>query len=85
MIEICLSFLIFSIQPFKSSIDKSSSEEQFCYGCRDSINKLDNYEQMELKNDIDEYNSIKERLNIVEKKIDDWGSFIKQYHPDFMK
>ena len=68
-----------------ASVDKSSFEEQFCYGCRDSIHKLDSYEQMDLKRDIVEYNSIKERLNVVEKKIDEWGVFVKQYYPDFMK
>ena len=65
--------------------DKTAFEEQFCYGCRDSIKSLDSFEQMDLKKDIDEYKSIKERLNVVEKKLDEWGSFIKQYHPEFEK
>ena len=65
--------------------DKTAFEEQFCYGCRDSIKSLDSFEQMDLKRDLDEYQLIKERLSVAEKKINEWGSFIKQYYPEFEK
>ena len=67
------------------SNDKPAFEEQFCYGCRDSIKSLDSFEQMDLKRDLDEYQLIKERLSVAEKKINEWGSFIKQYYPEFEK
>lgn len=33
-----------------ASNNKTAFEEQFCYGCRDSIKSLDSFEQMDLKN-----------------------------------
>ena len=72
------------VESIKTS-NQSSFEEQFCYGVRDSVHRLDSNEQDELYCTIKEYQSIKERLCAVEKKVDEWGSFVKQYHPDFEK
>ena len=60
-------------------------EEQFSYGIRDRIDRLDSYERDDLNRVINEYNSIKERLVSVEKKVDEWGVFVKIYHPEFEK
>ena len=63
----------------------TSFEVNFCYGVRDRVDRLDSYERDELNKVINEYQSIKERLNAVEKKVDEWGSFVKIYHPEFEK
>ena len=60
-------------------------ESQYCWGVRDSIYRLDSWEQDDLSNDINKYNDIKKQLIDAEKKLDKWGSFIKQYHPEFQK
>ena len=64
---------------------QESYEEQFSWGVRDSVHRLDANEQDELRRDVEEYQSIKERLSAVEKKLDTWGSFVKQYEPSFEK
>ena len=66
------------------SINQEFLENQ-CWGCRDSIKTLDQWEQDDLKRDIREYKEIKRRLEEVEHKVDSWGLFLKQYHPEFEK
>ena len=66
------------------SINQEFLENQ-CWGCRDSIKTLDQWEQDDLKRDIREYKEIKKRLEEVERKVDSWGLFLKQYHPEFEK
>ena len=60
-------------------------EDNYCYGVRDRVDRLDSYEREDLKRVINEYNSIKEQLKDVEKKVDEWGAFVKIYHPEFEK
>ena len=66
------------------SINQEFLEKQ-CWGCRDSYKTLDQWEQDDLNRDIKEYKEIKRRLEEVERKVDSWGLFIKQYHPEFEK
>ena len=64
---------------------KTSFEENYCYGVRDRIDTLDQYERDDLNRVVNEYKAIKERLHDVEKKVDEWGAFVHQYHPEFEK
>ena len=63
----------------------TSFEDIYCYGVRDRVDRLDQNEREELNRVINEYQSIKERLDCIEKKIDEWGSFVQLYHPEFRK
>ena len=56
-----------------------------CWGYRDSVKTLDQWEQEDLNRDINEYIEIKRRLEEVERKVDSWSLFVKQYHPEFEK
>ena len=59
--------------------------EQQCWGYRDSPYELDSWEKDELRQVIEDYKNIKERLNEQEQKINEYGSFIKRYYPEFKK
>lgn len=63
----------------------TSFEENFCYGVRDRVDRLDAYEREDLNCVINEYQSMKKQLTEIEKKVDEWGGFVKLYHPDFTK
>ena len=63
----------------------SSFEDNFCYGVRDNAARLDSYERDDLNCVINEYQSMKKQLNELEKKVNEWGPFVKLYHPDFTK
>ena len=67
-----------------------------CWGIRDDVHKLDQYEQYDLKRAIDDYNNIKNQLNQhprdrklqrsldeTRDKLDEWKYFIPMYHPKF--
>ena len=69
----------------RTNSQNTAFEEQFSYGVRDRIDRLASYERDDLNRVINEYNSIKERLISVEKKVDEWGAFVKIYHPEFEK
>ena len=56
-----------------------------CWGFRERYHELDQWEQDDLKRDVNEYQKLKQRLDEVEKKVDEWGSYIKQYCPEFQK
>ena len=64
---------------------QTKAVEQQCWGIRDSPYKLDCWERDELRTVIEDYQRIKERLNEQERKLDEYGSFVKQYHPEFKK
>ena len=59
--------------------------EQQCWGYRDSAYELDSWERDELRQIINEYEKIKERLDEQEKKLDEYGSFVQRYFPEFKK
>ena len=68
-----------------------------CWGFRDDVHRLDQYEQDDLKSDIDKYNSIKQQLNAnpndttLKKQLNEskakleseWKWFIPTYYPEF--
>ena len=56
-----------------------------CWGYRERYHELDQWEQDDLKRDVNEYQKLKQRLDEVEKKVEEWGAYIKQYCPDFNK
>ena len=58
---------------------------QKCWGVRDSAYKLDSWEQQDLSDAIINYKEIKQRLEVAEHKIDEFGEFVKRYHPEFEK
>lgn len=76
-----LENVVSSIAPI---VGQTVVEEQL-WGCRDSAFRLDSYEKADLKNDINEYNTIKEELKRIEEKVDKWGSFVEKYYPEFTK
>ena len=56
-----------------------------CWGYRERWNELDQWEQDDLRRDVNEYQKMKERLDELEKKVNEWGSYVKQYCPEFQK
>ena len=56
-----------------------------CWCYRERWNELDQWEQDDLRRDINEYQKMKERLDELEKKVNEWGSYVKQYCPEFQK
>ena len=58
---------------------------QKCWGVRDSAYNLDCWEQQDLSDAIMNYKEIKQRLEVAEHKIDEFGEFVKRYHPEFEK
>ena len=56
-----------------------------CWGYRERWNELDSWEQDDLRRDVNEYQKMKERLDELEKKVNEWGSYVKQYCPEFQK
>ena len=71
-------------QQIAPSINQELINKQ-CWGYRDSVKTLDQWEQEDLNRDINEYIEIKRRLEEVERKVDSWSLFVKQYHPEFEK
>ena len=58
-------------------------EDSQCWGYRGSLNKLDSWERMDLKRDIDTYNQCKSALLKAKEAVESWSSFINEYFPDF--
>ena len=56
-----------------------------CWCYRERWNELDQWEQDDLRRDVNEYQKMKERLDELEKKVNEWGSYVKQYCPEFQK
>lgn len=56
-----------------------------CWGVRERFHTLDQWEQDDLRRDLDEYKRMKERLAALEEKVEKWGSYVKQYSPEFQK
>ena len=46
---------------------------------------MNSWRRMKLRNElkIDEYNEMKKRIEELEKKVNKWGSYVKQYCPEF--
>ena len=49
-----------------------------CWGYRDRVHELDQWEQDDLKRDVEDYERAKRR-------VERWGSYVEQYCPDFQK
>ena len=67
-----------------SSIDIELINKQ-CWGYRERYHTLDQWELDDLSRDVEEFKEMKERLTNVEKKVDEWGPYVKQYFPEFEK
>ena len=72
------------VKQIAPSIQTKAIEKQ-CWGYRDSAYELDCWEKDELRTIIHEYEKIKDRLNEQEKKLDEYGSFVQRYFPEFKK
>ncbi|KAH0785179.1 N1R/p28-like protein [Histomonas meleagridis] len=58
---------------------------QKCWGVRDSAYNLNCWEQQDLSAAIINYKKIKQRLEDAERKIDEFGEFVKRHHSEFEK
>ncbi|KAK8877905.1 hypothetical protein M9Y10_004668 [Tritrichomonas musculus] len=80
---------------FTLKIDTELVNKQ-CWGVRDDAHSLDPNEQDDLRYDINNYNNIKkqltehpdnenlkQQLNDARKKVEEWNSFVSEYHPEF--
>ncbi|KAI5553800.1 hypothetical protein TVAGG3_0248150 [Trichomonas vaginalis G3] len=54
-------------------------EREICYGYRDSLYELDQWEQEDLKREFREYELAKIALEAAEKKLKVWGRFVQKY------
>ncbi len=54
-----------------------------CWGYRERFHELDQWEQDDLRRDVNEYEEMKKRIEELEKKVNKWGSYVKQYCPEF--
>ena len=59
--------------------------ENKCWGYRDKVYELDQWEKDDLRRCIDDYKEIKEKLLEQEQKLSKWGRFIDTYFPEFNK
>ena len=66
------------------SIQTQSIENQ-CWGYRDKVYELDQWEQDDLRRCLDDYKEIKEKLIEQEQELSKWGRFIDTYFPEFNK
>lgn len=73
------------IDDIKPALQSMEIEEVKLWGVRDSSNRLGQWDQEDLANDIHNYEQAKERLIEAERKVDEWGSFVRDYHPSFRK
>ncbi|KAK8881878.1 hypothetical protein M9Y10_044514 [Tritrichomonas musculus] len=66
------------------SIQTQTLENQ-CWGYRDKVYELDQWEQDDLRRCINDYKEIKEKLIEQEQKLSEWGRFVDTYFPEFNK
>ena len=72
------------VKQIAPSVDIGLINKQ-CWGYRERFHELDQWEQDDLRRDVNEYNEMKKRLDELEKKVNKWGSYVKQYCPEFKK
>ena len=66
------------------SIQTQTIENQ-CWGYRDKVYELDQWEQDDLRRCINDYKTIKEKLIEQEQELSKWGRFVDTYFPEFNK
>ncbi|WP_300485591.1 KilA-N domain-containing protein [uncultured Brachyspira sp.] len=66
------------------SIQTQTLENQ-CWGYRDKVYELDQWEKDDLRRCLDDYKEIKEKLIEQEQELSKWGKFIDRYFPEFNK
>ena len=71
-------------QQIAPSIQTETIENQ-CWGYRDKVYELDQWEQDDLRRCINDYKEIKEKLIEQEQELSKWGRFIDTYFPEFNK
>ena len=72
------------VKQIAPSVDIELINKQ-CWGYRERFHELDQWEQDDLRRDVNEYNEMKKRIEELEKKVNKLGSYVKQYCPEFVK
>lgn len=72
------------VKQIAPSVDIGLINKQ-CWGYRERFHELDQWEQDDLRRDVNEYNEMKKRIEELENKVNKWGSYVKQYCPEFKK
>ena len=72
------------VKQIAPSVDIGLINKQ-CWGYRERFHELDQWEQDDLRRDVNEYEEMKKRIEELEKKVNEWGSYVKQYCPEFKK
>ena len=70
------------VKQIAPSVDIGLTNKQ-CWGYRERFHELDQWEQDDLRRDVNEYNEMKKRIEELEEKVNKWGSYVKQYCPEF--
>lgn len=70
------------VKQIAPSVDIGLINKQ-CWGYRERFHELDQWEQDDLRRDVNEYNEMKKRIEELEMKVNKWGSYVKQYCPEF--
>lgn len=72
------------VKQIAPSVDIGLINKQ-CWGYRERFHELDQWEQDDLRRDVNEYEEMKKRIEELENKVNKWGSYVKQYCPEFKK
>ena len=72
------------VKQIAPSVDIGLINKQ-CWGYRERFHELDQWEQDDLRRDVNEYEEMKKRIDELEKKVNKLGSYVKQYCPEFVK
>lgn len=72
------------VKQIAPSVDIGLINKQ-CWGYRERFHELDQWEQDDLRRDVNEYNEMKKRIEALEKNVNKLGCYVKQYCPEFVK
>lgn len=73
------------VENIKPALQSQKIEEEKCWGIRESTDKLGYWERQELEHDIRNYNSLKSKFIKAQEKVENWGTFVQEYCPEFEK
>ena len=72
------------VKQIAPSVDIGLINKQ-CWGYRERFHELDQWEQDDLRRDVNEDEEKKKRIEELEEKVNKLGSYVKQYCPEFVK